>query len=555
MLKILNVAPLLLNILFLNLVFSTAWSITTNSQVIKENSASILYKVPGIPYSIKSIKKESCDFTDREIELLIETFQALPEIYASMGNQFHFEKKCLIDPKIENDTFENLDDPSFEVAQDVFKAIVLTDRVFSYMQDGKLKQMKENFSKKMITHELTHQLDKKYNYSGSDQFRNINGWKRKFGFISYEKETAEGFHREQGSDNPKEDLATQAEGFFFKADYICKHPQSYVWFYYWIGQPAVPTVASCPSEMNTPIDPAKVKDVGYIFISSTDEYAESIFGHSLIRLHMDQPDPFEDFAIEAAGNISNMPALTGFETPEEMEQKQTQAEQMKVSRLGFVLKGASGLLELKVQRLSYRMKWNETTVLHGRDISERILALTQLQKRVLVYMLNKDINNTSNGNYNILTKNCASYIAQVINKAIGDDVAEKNKLGVYTPRNVYKSFSPIVGQDLPVMEGAKSRLARLLPRRKKIIQILRNQPLFSSVNFDALEDPTENIKETVTTLENIVSITKSNRTQISNELKSDLKTFIYTYGAEGNLYLRRNATDLYGRIFVALKPK
>lgn len=550
----LNAAPLFFVSAFLslNFIFNTAWANRHPAQVITENSDFIVHKVEGIPYPLKFLKKSACNFSEREVSLLIKTFQALPPIYASLGSQFHFEKECVINLRTEKNTIENLSSLRIEAATSVHKAIVLSDRAFSYAKDGQLYQVSESLSQKLITHELTHELDKKFNYSGSEEFRDINGWSRNFGFMSYNKEKAEGFQREQGSDNPKEDLATQAEGFFFETDYICKHPQAYVWFYYWIGPSAVPTIASCPAEMNTPIDPAKVKDVGYIFISASDEYAESLFGHSLVRLHMDHADPLNDFAIEAAGNFANMPSLNGFETPDELIEKQEQAKKMKVSRLGFILKGASGFLELKVQRLNYKTKWIETLFLHGRDMEERILALTQLQRRVLVYLINKDIKNL-NGNYNILTKNCASYLAQIINKAIGDDVAQKNAVGAYTPRNVYESFLPVVDKDLEMLEGDRTRLARISVRRQQTIRTLRENKLFSSVNLDVLEDPMDNISKTILQLDALVLAVRQGASQISQELKDDITSLAYSYTLERSLFLQKEATKRYAKIRVALK--
>ncbi len=376
---------------FFATMFTAAWGQVRTDQYIEETASMAIYKAAGIRYPIKYKKNGNCNFTEREIKVIRETFQILPEVYASLGNQFFFEKECVLNSKDKNQSL-NLDQVHAVASSSSFLGkIILKDLVFSTIQNAALTQIRESFSKKVITHELTHQLDDKYGYSNSDNFRSINSWKSNFGFMTYDKEKAAGFQREQGMKNPQEDFATQAEGFFFEADYICKNPQAYVWFYYWIGPSKVPAVTSCPSEMNTPIDPAKLKDIGYIFISSTDEFAESMFGHSLIRFHMNQADPFEDFAIEAAGGINDMPSLNGYETPEELAEKQAQSETMKVSRLGFLLKGVSGQLDFKVQLIRYKLKWIETSILHGRDISERILALTKLQKRVLVYMINKDL--------------------------------------------------------------------------------------------------------------------------------------------------------------------
>ncbi|MEK6772677.1 MAG: DUF4105 domain-containing protein [Bdellovibrionota bacterium] len=402
-----------------------------SAKIVKKTSDSIFYLLDGIPYSIRYLKKGQCNFTEREIRLIRETLQILPELYSKIKTNFHFEKKCDLDLKTDSLSEKNLSTSRVHLASSSSGKIAFSDRTFSYVSKGQAFQLNEEFSKRIITHELTHQLDRQFAYSKNDQFLQINSWQRSFGFMNSDKKTAEGFQREQGTDSPTEDLATQAEGFFFDPDYLCKHPQSYVWFYYWIGQPKV-IASECPAEMNTPIDSAKVTAVGYMLISATSENAESNFGHSVIHFHMDPKNPFEDFVIQAAGNVSGMPVLTGFEKPEELLKKQLESEKLKVSRLEFLFQGASGQLDLKVQQMKYKLKWLEVVILEGRDISERILALTKLQTRVLVYMINKDLA-ASRDNYNVLTKNCSSYIARVINQAIGDDVASTNFFGVHSP--------------------------------------------------------------------------------------------------------------------------
>ncbi len=530
------------------LSFNSALAEQQNSRIIKQNSDSAFYKIEGIPYSIRFSKKSKCNFTEREIRLLQETSQALPETYLSIKDNFYIEKSCQLSTKTDSSPNSKV-----HLASSQSGRITLTDRVFSSIQDGKTLQLNETFSKKIIAHELTHQLDRKMGYSRSEDFRQINAWERSFGFLKADPSKAEGFQREQGTDNPKEDLATQAEGFFFDADYLCKHPQSYVWFYYWIGPPKV-VANECPEEMNTPIDPNKVTDVGYMLISPSEEMAESNFGHALIRFHMDPKNPFDDYVIEAAGNVSGMPALSGFETPAELVKKQEIAQKMQISRMNFLWQGATGQLELKVHPLRYKIKWLETLIMQGRDISERILALTRLQTRVMVYMINRDVKNYKD-NYNILTKNCASYVARMINKAFGDSIAQENVYGIFTPMNIYESVSPVVLKDMPVAEGNKSRLARMLPARAKTLSQLKGMKGFRSLDFASLEDTAKAPRRTVAALNKLLEISKANVAQLSEEMKKSIQSLVYSYTVEQSLYLQQESIKVYKQIFTLFLPK
>ncbi len=505
-------------------------------QVLKQNSDSITYRIAGIPYPIRFSKKQKCNFSEREIQVIRETAELLPETYLSVKDDFYIEKSCTLNLKV-NTLNEN--SARTHLASSQSGKITLTDRVFSYVKDGQLLQLNDTFSKKIIAHELTHQLDRKMGYSRSDDFRKINMWERHFGFMQFDKTKAEGFQREQGMDNPKEDLATQAEGFFFEADYLCKHPQSYVWFYYWIGPPKV-KAAECPEEMNQPIDPRKVTDVGYMFISATDEMAESNFGHSLIRFHMDPKNPFEDYVIEAAGNNTGMPALNGFETPEELVKKQELAKKNQISRTNFLWQGASGKLQLIVNPIKFKIKWLETIIIQGRDISERIIGLTRLQRTVMIYMINRDVKNLKE-NYNILTKNCATYLATTINKALGTTVTEKNAFGIHTPSNIYETLAPIILKDMPVAEGDKTRLARLMPKRKRTLAQLKGQTAFRSVNFAALEDSAKSPERTIKALEQILKVAEDNHAQFSDKLKKELQSLVYTYTMDRSLMIQEAA--------------
>ncbi len=532
-------------VLFTLMATISSYSFTEQkNRILKQSSDSIIYLIEEIPYPIRFAKKQNCNFTEREINLIREVSQMLPETYLTVKDDFFIEKNCIHDLKV-NSLNEN--SARTHLASSQSGKITLTDRIFSYVKDGKLLQLNDIFSKKIIVHELTHQLDRKMGYSRSDDFRKINAWERSFGFLGTNKSKAEGFHREQGTDNPKEDLATQAEGFFFDADYLCKHPQSYVWFYYWIGPPKI-TASECPEEMNRPIDPRKVTDVGYIFISPTDEAAESNFGHSLLRLHMDPQNPFEDIIIEAAGNNAGMPALSGFETPEELAKKQELARKNQISRTDFMWQGATGQLEFKVHPLKFKLKWLETITLQGRDIHERIVGLTRLQRRVMIYMLNRDIKNLDE-NYNILTKNCATYIAQMINKALGDDVAQKNLFGIYTPKNIYETIAPIILKDMPVAEGDKTRLARLLPARERTLNQLKNNEVFKSVDFESLHETTENPEKTVKALEQMVKIAQLKHPKFSEKLKKELQSLVYSYTMDRSLYTQEATVRIYKELF------
>lgn len=535
-----KVLTLVLTGLFLTTLRLTSYAAPANARIIKQNSDSMVYLTEGIPYQIRFFKKGTCNFTEREIALIRETSKLLPETYLSVKDNFVIEKKCELNPK-----FDTQKEKSGKISLATSQAgkVTLKDRTFSFVEGGKLVQLNDEFSKKIIVHELTHQLDRKIGYSRSDEFRQINNWERNFGFLGFDKSKAEGFQRNQGTDSPTEDLATQAEGFFFDADYLCKHPHSYVWFYYWVGPPQV-VANECPAEMNTPIDPAKVTDVGYVFVSPSSDMAESNFGHALIRFHMDPKNPFEDFIIEAAGNSAGMPALTGFETPQELMQKQELAQKNQISRWNFLWQGATGQLELKVLPMKFKLKWLETIIIQGRDISERILALTRLQTRVLVYMINRD-SKKYNDNYNILTKNCASYVARVINKAIGDTVAEENSIGIYTPNNIYEGFAPLVLLDLPKAEGDKTRLDRLMPVRERTLKAIRSQSIYRGLDFSSLEDAKKDPKKTAAALHKLVEISKANVAKLSPEMKKNIQSFLYTYTVERSLFLQQEAVALY----------
>ncbi|MEK6577927.1 MAG: DUF4105 domain-containing protein [Bdellovibrionota bacterium] len=538
------------------LILAAAHSTFANepsAQVLSQSAESVFYKLQSIPYPIRFHKKNNCNFSEREIRLIRETFDALPPVYSSINNDFFFDKECDIDPSTDSKDEGDLGRNRVHLASSYSgysgfsNKIVFSDRTFSLVRDGKIYQLNEVFSKKIIAHELTHQLDDTLGFSKSDSFREINSWSRTLGILTSDTNSAEGFYREQGQDSAKEDLSTQAEGFFFDSDFICKHPKSYVWFYYWVG-PSRVQPADCPEEMNSPIDPRKVKSVGFMLISATTESAESRFGHAALHFHSNPAHPFEDVVIEAGGTIAGAPTLTGFETQSELEQKQEYAKNFRVSNLEFYFKGATGQLELKVSPIKYQLKWLETISVEGRDISERILALTRLQIRVLAYIINKDTRRL-NQNYNILSKNCSSYLARTINQAIGDDVAETTMIGMFTPKSVYQSLSSVLDRDLPVSEGNKTRLERLLPGRKNAIDALKKNSPFESLDFNALQNPSAQVEKTLNALNQILIIAKANAGKIGLEEQKLLRGLLYTFTVEESLRVQNVAVSVYKQVF------
>lgn len=528
--------------------YGMSFAADDESTLVKGSYDSIIYFKKGIPFALYFSKKSECNFTEREINIIYEVSRSLPETYLSVKDDFYIQKKCELNLNI--NTLENDTSQKIHMASSQIGKIVLTDRVFSYVKDKKYFQLNEILSKKMIVHELTHQLDNRMGYSKTDEFRQINAWERSFGFLEVNKVKAEGAYREYGEKSPKEDLATQAEGYFYDSDYLCKHPQSYVWFHYWIG-PSMVVADECSEEMNNPIDPRKVNDVGYIYISPSSAETESNFGHALIRFHLDPKKPFDDYLIEAAGNISGMPALNGFETASELAEKQDYARKHPVSRYDFLWQGATGQLELKIHPVKFLMKWLETTMQQGRDIHERLLGLTRLQTRVLVYTINRDIKNLKN-NYNILTKNCSSYVATVLNKATGDEVIKSNLIGIHTPMNTYEHIAPFLSQDLPVVEGYLSKLQKVLPVREEKIKTIKAARFFKNVDFKSLENSMKNPENTIRALKDILSVANLNRAEMSVELKKDLQRFVYSYTLERSLVVQQEAGQIYREMYKIL---
>ncbi len=187
-------------------------------------------------------------------------------------------------------------------------------------------------------------------------------------------------------------------------------------------------------------------------------------------------------------------------------------------------------------------------------LGERILGLTRLQKRVLIYIINRDIKNLKD-NYNILTKNCSSYIATVLNKAMGKEVINSNLIGIHTPMNTYKSITPFLSEDMPVAEGYLTKLKRVLPMREARIKMLKRNKFFNNVDFRSLENPMKNPEATVNALKDFPNLTKIHRAEISEELKKDLRSFIYSYTIERSPFIQDEASQVYRELYKNLNTK
>jgi len=491
------------------------------------------------PYPVHVAPGSNCNFKPRELQLIQDTLIELPEAYQSIPVKFRFEKKCELNTRSQSSKH-------IRVAYSTPQRIVLLDRAFEIIKDGQLLNLNSRFSKMIIAHELSHILDWIHGYSKSKSFRKINRWARNWtGRLRPASKNVEGFYRSQGKQNPKENFATAAEGYFFDPEFICEQPATYAWFSTHIGPSLVERIA-CP-ELNSPIDPEKIRAVGYLWISATDDKIESRFGHAMLHFHDSDKDPFNDILIQAAANLPGQPIYSGYENQQQLAEMQK--DLIQISRLGFLFKGATAGLDLVVQPLKYKAKWLETVVIQGRDMREKILNLDREQLRAMIYMVNRDIHNRL-GPYRFFKKNCATYVGETLNKAFATELIHPNKFGVYTPNRVYSDLSSEFSKELPVLEGDRTRLARLLPKRQQLLTQLMEDDRFASISLKTLWEPAEKSETAAQAAETLSALIEhckflADKGQLTQEVRKSILTIIYTFTLEQNLKLKADALNYY----------
>lgn len=501
-----------------------------------------LIHVPEIPYAFKYSEKSDCQFTKREVSIIAKAFTLLPESYHTIHREFYFEKECVSEAEQTKE--------SVVLGTTSPGKIVFTNTAFEFIKKGAYYQVSEQTSLKTVVHELTHMLDRERKLSKTKSFRSINRWSRNIGFMLRSNQgTAEGFYRDQGAVNPKEDLSTAAEGFFFDPEFLCEHPAMYSWFLNHVG-PSRVEPASCKA-VSEPINPDRVAAVGFVLVSASDDHFESRFGHSALRFHGKDGNPFNDIILQAAGSVTGSIPFTGFETPWELAEKQQQ--QIEVGRAEIFLKGAGGMLDMQLVPTKYKLKWLETVIVEGRDISERLLDLTPLQIRILTYIINRDLVNLDT-NYRFLKNNCATYLGQTLNKALGSIMIDENAFGVISPRNTYSQLESISSRTLPKVEGDQSRLERLTPKRNEILSYLQKMDIFSTVNFKYLKKvDSKNPKLAQQELKKIVEITKTELQRLTPEEIAMIQKLIYIYGLEKSLFMKAVSLELYKELAITEK--
>ena len=131
-------------VLIITSLFSQAFADQPKGRILKQNSDSIIYLLEGIPYPIRYAKKEKCNFSEREIQLIRETAQALPETYLTIKDNFHFEKSCTHNLKV--DTWKDGNAERTHLASSQSGKITITDKVFSYVKGGQLFQFLSKIS-------------------------------------------------------------------------------------------------------------------------------------------------------------------------------------------------------------------------------------------------------------------------------------------------------------------------------------------------------------------------------------------------------------------------
>ncbi|OFZ19957.1 MAG: hypothetical protein A2X94_03925 [Bdellovibrionales bacterium GWB1_55_8] len=402
-------------------------------------------------------------------------------------------------------------------------------------------------SKDRVIHELTHALDERQGLSSHKSFRQINGWKRsKLLKLKADEEKSEGFYRASGSENPGEDLATSAEGYFLDPEFICRQPAMYAWFSVHVG-PSLQSPSDC-EELRHPLDPQAIKAVGYVLISATSSNVESRFGHAMLHFHDSDGDPLNDVIIQAAGNYPGQPVFSGFETEEEAAEKNKSV--IEVSRMDVLMKGATGALDFVVQSIRYKTKWLETVVLDGRDIQEKILELSPEQLRLLIMMVNRDMQREG-VHYRFFKNNCATYVAETMNKVFAAELARPAWSGVYTPVGVYKDLETVTARDLPIVEGDQSRLKRLLPKRVSLIRKLKKDPAFKGIRFlEKVKKAGSTVHKALTALDSLLERcqTLSRSRQLKASQKKAVQSLMYTYSFEPNLALKGHAMELYKQV-------
>lgn len=515
-------------------------------EILEETESKILYSVPRVPYPFLHEKENpSCFFSARELRLFQETFDYLPEAYQTLSERFVIRKKCEL-----SDLAKLKPGTRIQVAMTKPGVIVIKDRAFFVIKnDGKRYLLSETLSKQIIAHELTHVLDRTRKLSKTRSFRQVNAWSRNVFFLMKKTpKKAEGFYRDQGAQGPKEDLATASEGYFFDPKFICEHPAMYMWFSVHVG-PTLTDSVQCEG-LAEPIHPEKVRAVGYMLVSATDTGVESRFGHAILHFHDDDGNPFNDILIQGAGNYPGAPVVTGQETPEEQETKRQTL--MKIGRMDFLLKGATGHLDFVSQPMRYKQKWFETVVIQGRDIREKLLKLSPDQLRAIALIINHDVKRAL-GNYEFLDNNCATYAGETLNKVFASQVTSTNWLGAYTPKRVYKDITPVTALELPVTEGDLTRLKTLLPKRLRMRDELRTYSEFQSVEWDFIGKLDDDAKSAFVAREQLDLLTElaielSGQGQLTEAQKKLLKTFLYSFNVEKNLMLKAHTVELYKTI-------